>query len=402
MSELNRKPNESFVEYIERLINYKDSKTYDIDNSEIYELITGENVGSDHARKTLGFIKKILPRIIEDGTKNITEDAIIQRIQIERQALEKEKVKVRTEKISLSQMLREEARYELFIEHAIDAIKKYGQISVRPQTVYKQDIKRSGILFFADCHYGKVLKIPGLDGEILNEYSPEIFEDRMWKMLNQILHICNKEGFNAISVFNLGDDLEGMLRIGQLMSLKYGLIESAIRYAYFLSSWLDELSKYIYVDFFSTEGNHTDVRLLNAKKGTFPHENMGKIILTLISEILKDNQNIAIHKNHTVNIFTNIQGFNILGTHGEESNVAQALKDYSHTYNKKIDCIATGHKHHANSINSGIGKFCIGVGSIIGVDEYSIDLKKTSNPTASFVVFENELGKIEEKTIFLN
>lgn len=401
MSELAKKNGESFLNYAKRLIDGKENGIYDVDKSEIYETLFNENVSSDHARKILCGIRKFIDKIDDNNIENISDDSMIKKIEEERQKLEKEKIKVRTEKIHLSQLLREEARFELFIEHTIDAIKKYGQLVYRPNIIHKQEGNRSGALIFSDTHYDKILKIKGLDGEILNEYSPEIFETRMWKMLNQTLHICNKEGFNSINVFDLGDDLEGMLRMGQLMSLKYGITESTIRYSYFLASWLNELSKYIYVDFHFTEGNHTDIRVISGKKNDLPNENVGKIIITLVREILKDNNNITVHSNSTKNIYTNIQGFNVLGVHGEEKDVTSALKDYSHIYNKPIDFILTGHKHHQNSKNIGIRKGCIGVGSVIGIDEYSMDLKRTSDPTATFVIFEKSVGKTDEKIIYL-
>ena len=402
MNDLTRKDNEPFLDYVKRLIDGKEEGIYDVDRSEIYELVFGVPASSDHARKVLAGIRKFINNVNEDEISNISDDSLLQKIESERQKLEKEKIKVRTEKIGLNQLLREEARFELFMEHTIDAVKKYGQIISKPSQIIKSENNRTGSLIFADAHYDKELKILGLDGEILNEYSPKIFEHRMWKMLNKTLHICNKEGFNSINIFDLGDDLEGMLRMSQLMSLKYGLTESAIRYAYFLASWLDEISKYIYVDFYFTEGNHTDLRVISGKKNDLPNENIGKMILVLIREILKDNNNITIHANNTKNIYMKIQDFNILGVHGEEKDVTSALKDYAHMYNKPIDFILTAHKHHQNSINAGIRKGCVGIGSIIGIDEYSMTLKRVSDPSATFVIFEKGVGKTEEKIIYLN
>ena len=402
MSELNRRENESFLDYCLRLIESKDNNIIDIDKSEIWELLFNEKVSSDHARKSLVAVKKAVLKAKEEGIEDISDDDILKEYEIKKQELEKEKIKVQTEKLSLMQALREEARFELFIEHAVKAIKETKTININHININNfENNNKSGLLLFADPHYGKELIIKGLYGEVINEYSIEIFEKRMWDLLNKTVKICKKEGFNKITVFNLGDELEGILRISQLMTLKLGLVDSAIGFAYFIASWLNELSKYVFVDYYSTEGNHTDIRLLSGKKGDFPNENMSKVIQTLVSEILKDNPNIIIHKNETDKIFTNIQGFNILGIHGEEKDVMQAIRDFGFIYNTKIDYLCTGHKHHANSINAGIDKGCIGVGSIIGVDDYSMKLKKTSNPSATFVVFDKDLGKTEY-TIILN
>ena len=47
---------------------------------------------------------------------------------------------------------------------------------------------REGCLVFADTHYGVDLKITGLFGETINEYSPEIFEARMWNLFQEKGH----------------------------------------------------------------------------------------------------------------------------------------------------------------------------------------------------------------------
>ena len=398
-----RKESESFMDWKLRLITGKIEKTLDLDWSEIVQIL-GLDCSADHLRKTaygLYEASKYFEEKIKDG---INEDNILKELELKKQELEKEKIKVQTERIALNQALREEARFELFIEHAVKAIREVKpiQINTSINTDSIENINQSGLLIFADPHYAKEFKILGLYGEVINEYSIEIFEKRMWKLLDKTVKIINKEGFKKISVFNLGDELEGILRIGQLMTLKLGLVDSAIAFAYFIAGWLNELSKYVLIDYYSTEGNHTDVRLLTGKKGDFPQENMSKVIQTLVAEILRDNPNIIIHKNNTDKIFVNIEGFNILGIHGEEKNVMQAIRDFSFIYNTQIDYLCTGHKHHANSINAGVGKGCIGVGSVIGIDDFSMKLKRTSNPTATFAIFERGIGKVDEKTIYLD
>ena len=44
----------------------------------------------------------------------------------------------------------------------------------------------------------------------------------MWKLLDKTIEIVDKEGFNEINIFNLGDELEGIIRISQLMTLNMG------------------------------------------------------------------------------------------------------------------------------------------------------------------------------------
>ena len=54
---------------------------------------------------------------------------------------------------------------------------------------------------FADCHYGIEFSIKDFFGNVINEYSPEIFEKRMWDLFNQIVEIIEEKHINEISVW---------------------------------------------------------------------------------------------------------------------------------------------------------------------------------------------------------
>ena len=403
MSEIHKKENENFLDYAERLIDSKERNLIDIDKSELWEILFGEKLSPDESRKRLYAIKKMIEELRKDNYCSVSEESMKKQLEQKRQDLQKEKVKVQTEKQSLSQLLREQARFELFIERTVEAIKNYKPIECKHTKKIKPVSQgRTGVLLFSDTHYAKEFEIKDLEGNILNKYDIEIFEKRMWNLFDETLDIIEKEKFDNICVMSLGDELEGMIRLGQLMSLKKGLVESTIDYTYFIANWLNELSKYVYIDFYSTEGNHTDARLISGNKGDFPHENLSRIIQVLLKEILKENNNIKIHDNKNEDkIFTNIEGFNILGIHGEEKDVTKAIKDFSFMYDTRIDYIMTGHKHHKNSANIGVNKGCIGVGSVMGLDDYAIKIKKVANPTGSFVIFEKDVGKTLEYTLYL-
>ena len=174
-----RKESESFMDWKLRLITGKIEKTLDLDWSEIVQIL-GLDCSADHLRKTaygLYEASKYFEEKIKDG---INDDNIFKELELKKQELEKEKIKVQTERITLNQALREEARFELFIEHAVKAIREVKpiQINTSINTDSIENINQSGLLIFADPHYAKEFKILGLYGEVINEYSIEIFEKR--------------------------------------------------------------------------------------------------------------------------------------------------------------------------------------------------------------------------------
>ena len=327
-------------------------------------------------------------------------------IDVKMRELKKEKIKLQTEKLEYNRWLREEARDELIAEKIITAIKELPPLTVPeilPASVEGRVYgEREGCLLIADTHYGVDLKITGLFGETINEYSPEIFEERMWDLLTQVVDICEKEGFTSLNVYDLGDEVDGLLRVSQLWKLRYGVIESTVRYGRFITEWLNELSKHVYVKYqMVKDSNHCQLRMLGQPKNTFKDENMSYIITDKILDRLENNPNFHFIQNPTGYIFDNIVGYNVLGIHGEVKNLEQAIKEFSKTYSVNIDFLIAGHKHHKDSSNVGINSDVIGVPSVIGVDDYSLSLRKTSDPGATLFVLERGKGNVLEYNIKL-
>lgn len=381
------------------LLNRLDDPTIEWqDIADLRSEFTGENEHRDTIRKG----SKLFYEYLQAGWIKNPEESSTTTSQVSNQLreLQKERTKLQTEKLEFNRWLRENARDELIVEHICQAIDKLEPLKI-PEAINAPQSDRAGILVFGDEHYGTEFEIHGLGNEIINAYSPEIFENRMWSLLEQVLAIVRKEGFSKIYVFSMGDFEDGLLRVKQLMQLRYGVIEGTVRYSDFITNWLNELSKYVEVEFQMTNGNHTELRMLGQPKGTFTKENMGLVVDAMIRTRLADNPNFTFVKNPTGYIYANIMGYNVLGIHGEVKNMEQAIKDFSHTYRIQLDFLIAGHKHHACSETVGINQEVVNVPSIIGVDDFSLSIHKTSNAGATFLVLESGKGKTIEYAIKL-
>lgn len=405
--ELERRSGETDLEYHKRLVYGKlvDKTLADVDYSELAEVVYGKPYSSDVARRMMYGSKYTIDLIGRAVMDQVTADCVPE-ITRKIAELQKERAKFQAEKIEYNKWVREEARDELICEHICDAINKMPPLEI--PRICSADVagrvpdNREGCLLIADPHYGVDLKIFGLFGEVINEYSPEIFEQRMWKLLTQVVDICSKEGFSSLNVYDLGDEVDGMLRVSQLFKLRYGVIESTVRYARFMSEWLNELTKYVYVRYqMVKDSNHCQLRLLNQPKNTFKDDNMSHIIAEKFLDRLSENPNFEFIQNPTGYIFDKVAGFNILGIHGECGNMERAIKDFSKTYRVDLDYLVGGHMHHQSSANIGIRSDIISAPSIIGVDDYALSLNKTSDPGATLFVLEEGVGKTIEYNIKL-
>lgn len=400
-----RDSSETNLQYIWRLCSEKDAGVLELTWEELADILNKELI--DDESEYLGesaYRKKYqqAKAFYEDVFSKMLSTEYIDQIVGMRRGLQKERYKLQAEKIEYNRWLREDARDELFAEKVVAAIKKYAGESNPPQRIKVIHKNRAGLLCLSDCHFGKEFKIYGLFNEVINEYSPEIFYSRMEQIYNETLDLIRKENLSIIHIYNLGDSVEGFIRNSQLWSLRWGVIDSATIFGNYMGDWLRKLSEDVTIVYHQTDGNHDELRLLDGKKGQHLCESAGKIVKNCIILKNTDNPNFQYIENKTGLIFDNICGFNILGIHGEVKELSRAIKEYDNIYDSKISYLIGGHKHHNEFKNCGVRKGCIGVGSIVGSDEFSMNIRQCADATASFIIFEEGKGKVDEHTYILN
>ena len=388
MNNMDFRPQEENEEqYIYRICSMKDSSG--MTWQEVADIIN-EALNNNYTESAYRKKYQMFQNGLKACEKEIfTDNEYLKKIQLERRENEKIKMQIQTEKLEYNRWLREEARDDLIAEKIIAAIRE----SERPQppaVISHSHGQVEACLAFGDEHYGTEFEIKGLYGETLNKYSPEIFEDRMWQILDEVIAMVRKHNINTLHVYALGDFTDGVLRCGQLMKL---------RYANFIAEWLNLLSNVCRVKYQMVFGNHSELRMLGQPKGTFKDENTGLFVREMIKTKLENNPNFEFVINPTGLIFDNVAGFNLLGIHGEVRNLENAIKDFSNTYNTNIDILLGGHMHHFKTENVGVNRDIISAQSIIGIDDYAMSLNKTSNPGATMFFVEEGKGKIGEYTI---
>lgn len=86
----------------------------------------------------------------------------------------------------MNKWLRELSRDELITEKIVAAINKLAPLDI-PKPIIPLKLKREYLLTIADPHYGVEFCIKDLYGNIMNEYSPKIFENRMWDLFYKVV-----------------------------------------------------------------------------------------------------------------------------------------------------------------------------------------------------------------------
>ena len=369
--------------------------------ADVINELTGNDYGESTYRKKYQAFKKMLDA---NQSKFVDSDAQLKEIEVQKRELEKERKKLQSEKIEYNRWLREDARDEMIVEKIENAISTLPKLST-PTRIPSMPVfnKKSWMLTISDCHYGCEFEIKDFYDGIINAYSPEIFEERMTILFNKVVDKIEELGITELSIIELGDGIDGCLRMSQLMRLRYGVIESSIRYANYLANWLNELSRYVRIKFQMVfDSNHNQLRLLDGKKNTFPDENVSKIMIALIKERLRDNENIAILENPTGMTYSMMSTYCVVGLHGEKKNLKNNLLEMSRTYGIHIDYTISGHIHHDALKEIGMDSAVLSVGSVIGIDPYAMTLNAASNASCSMFEFEQGQGRTAEYVFKLN
>jgi hypothetical protein len=397
--DLNRLENESFLDYAERLIEARENNLIDIDKAEVWDMLFGEKVSSDHARKCLAAVKKLITKLRNEGYENITEEEILKELDVKKIELQKEKYKIQSLRLDLNRIIRESSRNELLIEEFINTIKQTESISIPDfKPLQKQKSNSQYILSFADSHFGKEFE------SITNEYNLEVVYDRFNQLLTEVVNEIEENKIEKLIVLALGDLIEGMcLRFSQLTSLKIGITNQTVSFMRFLVKWLSKLSEYVEIEYYSTPySNHGQIRPFGTKANEFVKEDMEQIIFAYVYDMLQNNDRIEVKDCPNKHVIFKIFNYNIIATHGHDiKDIDDFIKDISDKYKIFFDYGFFAHKHRGatKTVGEGVTNNCevINIPSIMGCDEYADDLLVGSKPGATLIEFTENQGK--RKTI---
>lgn len=399
MDDWKRQDGESEYQYVYRLGSNKDVIGTWADIANLANREFGYEYTESKYRK---MYKAFVDMFEENKDKLVSADCMSSDIAQQKNALLKERKKLQTEKLEYNRWLRENARDELIVERLEDAIASLPPIDIPEPLPYCAGKEKEYLLLFGDEHYGAEFELRGLMGEIINAYSPEIFEERMWKLLDAVREIVQDNGIGMLHVMSMGDFCDGVLRVGQLMKLRYGVVESTVRYMEFMANWLTKLSMIVKVRYYAVDGNHSELRMFNQPRGAFKDENMGKIVASYLKARMAYNPNFEYVESFGGMAMVQLCGYNIVGVHGEYKNLEQAMKDIMNAYRQDIDYLVAGHLHHGAYETVGVQRGVLRVPSIIGTDDFSLSLRRASQPGATLIEFTEGHGKTVEYSIDLS
>lgn len=383
MIDIKRFENESEEELIYRVCSMKDQVGSWQAVAAVINDLTGNDYGESTYRKKFQSFQKML---LANQSKFVDSNAQLEELKLERQLLEKEKVKFRDERNEYNRLIRQEARKESYIDLVKRVMSEYAPKSIQYER--NKNVVDNGndlIVHITDIHTG--IKIDNF----FNKFNTSVLEYRLNIYLDEILAIRERHGSQNVYVI-IGEVLSGLIHENLRCENNQNLIEQFMTISKYLSEFLSELSKeFNEVHVYVTPGNHS--RCTAKKDQSLKGENFDHLLIPYLSAMLQNNSCIYFHENkieESIAMFS-VRGKTVMSSHGDKESPTNVVQKFSMLFKIIPDLVYLGHRH-TNGLTTIYNTKVIESGCISGVDNYALDLRLCTSPEQTVsVVNENGL-----------
>ena len=391
---LKKLPNENEAQYIWKVGQAKDSGRISNSWEELAPILNAElGIDETEARGESAFRKKyrVMQQAWDDVfSKSQFSESRLDEIAEQTRELQKEKVKVRDERIDYQKSIREAARRESFVE----LIHRAFSVNVKPFD-YKSspviDSNEDMVVCLSDLHAGIEVQ------NWWNTYNTGILKQRLHKYLDEICEIQKLHQCKMCNVVLGGDNISGAIHANLRLQNNENVIEQlkiAITYIsefiYTLQDWFEEINVY------SVSGNHS--RLSANKDDHLKGEELDDMIPFCLTLQFEKNKNVRIIDTHE-RLDSTISAFKTRGdklfyiVHGDKDRPANVVKNLTLMSGIKPDGIIMGHRHN-NSLSTEHSVKIIQCGCVVGMDDYCVDKRISGEPEQCvFITSENRTVK---------
>lgn len=298
--------------------------------------------------------------------------------------IKKERVKLQDERRQYAEYYRNIARKETFEEIAKDVATKISKSKpmLKPTTKLVGG-ENCGISMISDWHFG-------LDFDnIINTYNSDIAVERVNKLLSKSIECYKLHKVSKVYVVNLQDLISGWIKPTIRLENRENLIEQIMKTSELVAEFLQKLSEYFEVEYYSTLDNHS--RLDPNKKEALKLENFAIIMNWYLKTRLMNNDRIKINSNElSEDIATfNVLGYNVVAVHGDLDKPTDVVSNLTLLTKRFYEIALMGHRHHFYASEDS-ETIVVSNGTLAGVDGFAEKLRLTSRPSQNIVIVSKE------------
>lgn len=365
---------ETEKDYIRRIVSIKDKLGCSWrEFSNLVEEATGIRRDESCFRKLYNTL------LIEDG---VVDSNPLNKIQDAIQELKKERARLADERTQNNAYIRRIAREESLAEIAYNcanSIAANKPLEFNPYYGYlANNVSREAILLISDWHFGLEFE------NMFNKFSPEICRKRVEKLTEGVIDRCSDENVSRITVLNLSDLIAGRIHTQIRIQSREDVISQTMEVSEILAEMLCKFSETMTVEYYDCLDNHS--RIEPNKNESLDLESLTRFIPFYLRQRLKG-RDVNIHDNSvSADIITcNVLGHNVVGVHGDKDKPVTALDKITLLTRKSYDLMCTAHLHHF-SADEKCGCLTVGNGSLMGTDDYAMNLRLHSVPSQTLII----------------
>lgn len=373
---LDKKPNESDVEYHRRLIYGKlvDRTLADFDYAELSRYIYGKDYSCDVSRRMLYGSCKTLQILDNELEQSVISDDILSELDKRKIELQKEKQKFFDQRAALNKLIRKRARQEELNEILIDAVASGNlpKLDYTPLGLIMSD--NDLLVSLNDIHYGANVD------NYWNKYNSDICCDMMRRYLDRIIAIGRLHKSENCIVWANGDQISGNIHNSIAVTNKESVIEQITGVSELIAEFLAELSKcFATVQYISVAGNHSRI---DVKDRALKDERLDDLVEWYLSARLQQHDNVIFGQYEKVDstmYLMDIRGKTYCGVHGDYDGSAAKVQALQTMARRPIYAVLSGHLHH-NKIDCVQGVRTVMAGSFLGMDDYCVTKRIYGEP----------------------
>ena len=379
-NQIKRLPNESVVEYKQRIYTGKYEGSLRLTWDEISTLFASEIGARYSSTKWRREYKKWLQ---QEGEEVELEDEL-KDILFE---LQKERVKVSDERTQNRAYVRRISREETLVEIGKTAAEIIGgKKSLIPFISNTPDNERANqgeaILQLSDWHFGIEVDNPW------NTFNPEVCRERVAKLLKETLSFCYTFGVSKLHLVNLGDLIAGRIHSSIRYESRCDVVSQTIEVSEMLAEFITALtSDGITVRYYDCFDNHS--RLEPIKSDSLELETLCRITPWYLETRLKNDKKFSIHHNEfggDIITFEVLDGkYVVSGVHGHKDKPNKVVESLTLFTKQPYDLVLTAHLHHF-SCDERNETIVVSNGSLMGTDSYAKDLRLSSRASQNIIL----------------
>ena len=386
ITDFSRLENENYHSYIWRMDELVQSGKYQnwkeitpMVNKELFDEDESQYRDESAYRKAVKYARDFY----EAGVFGQSEDEYFKKLQLERQSLEKEKVKTRDERNELRRVIREEARKENYKEQIMRSISEY-----HCNPLYYDEAKQfNGILntdndliiSCTDIHAGIDID------NYFNKFNEDVLRDRFNQYLDKIFEVQVRHGSENVYVI-LSELVSGIIHNELRIENNQNLIEQFLSVTNYVSQFLAELS-YCFntVNVYVCPGNHS--RVMARKEESLKGENIDHLAIPFLQAKLQNFKNIRFNTNEieeSIAMFT-VRNNVVMSSHGDKDSPSNVVQKFTLLFGIRPALVYLGHRH-VNAMSTVYTTKVVESGTFAGTDNYALDLRLHSKPSQTISV----------------